>query len=85
MPTPAGRPRGPETRRRTHEFLERVANGEQPADAARNAHVKPERILSLLGDDAFFAVFTAVRRGDLAVVAAVVHLPPLEHDEPAAA
>jgi hypothetical protein len=78
-----GRPRAGETERRTRELLEHVAGGATLVDAAKAAHVKPERVLRLLDDGAFFAVYQAVRRGDLPVTAAVVHLPPLVEPEAA--
>lgn len=74
MPGQGGRPRGFESRRRAQEMLRRIADGESPKDAARNAKVKPERVLTLLGDDAFFAAYQAVRGGDLGVMAARVFL-----------
>jgi hypothetical protein len=83
QPARNGRPRGHETALRTRDLLERVSNGEPLVDAARNAHVKPERVLRLLDDAAFFAVYQAVRRGELPPTAAVVYLPPLVEPEAA--
>lgn len=74
MPGQGGRPRGAESRRRAQEMLRRIAEGESPKDAARNAKVKPERVLTLLGDDAFFAAYQAVRSGDIGATAAAVYL-----------
>jgi hypothetical protein len=56
---PPGRPRGRESRRRTHELLRLLAAGETLRDAARLAGVKAERVLRLLDDDSAFraAVF----------------------------
>lgn len=53
MPEPVGRPRGPETRRRTKQLLELLAGGATLADAAREARVKPDRVLRLLEDREF--------------------------------
>lgn len=83
MPASGGRPRDVESRRRAQEMLARIAAGESPKDAARNAHVKPERVLTLLGDDAFFAAYQAVRSGDLETTAALVILDRLPAAEAA--
>jgi hypothetical protein len=83
-PRVAGRPRAGESRRRTMELLEHVAAGDTLVDAARAAKVKPERVLRLLDDGAFFAVYQAVRRGDLPPTAAIVHLPAIDVEPEAA-
>lgn len=57
MASNVGRPREPETRRRTAEFLRLLGHGTMPHDAAKQAGVKPERALRLLGDPAFRRAF----------------------------
>lgn len=83
-PRPAGRPRAGESQRRTRELLEHVAAGDSLVDAAKAAKVKPERVLRLLDDAAFFAVYQAVRTGALPPIAALVHLTPIEAEPEAA-
>jgi hypothetical protein len=48
-----GRPRGHDSQRRTRELLERLAEGVSLADAAREARVKPDRVLRLMADPQF--------------------------------
>jgi hypothetical protein len=57
MAAQTGRPREHESRRRTSEFLRLLAGGAMPHDAARQAGVKPERALRLLGDPVFRRAF----------------------------
>ena len=49
----AGRPRSHESRQRTQDLLRLLGQGVPLADAARQAGVKPERVLRLLSDSAF--------------------------------
>lgn len=70
MATSAGRPRGSETRRRTRELLAHLAAGKTLVDAARDARVKPERVLRLLDEPEFFAAYVAFRDAETVVRAA---------------
>lgn len=48
-----GRPRGSESDARVRELLRHLAGGASLRDAARQARVKPERVLGLLADPSF--------------------------------
>lgn len=58
-----GRPRHAESVRRQRELLRLLADGVSLADAAREARVAPSRVLRLLDEPAFYAVYQAVRGG----------------------
>lgn len=49
----AGRPRGDESKRRTHELLAHVAAGATVRDAVKLAKVKPDRLCGLLDEPEF--------------------------------
>lgn len=59
----AGRPRGSESKARTRELLRLLVGGATLADAAKQARVKPDRVLTLLDEPDFYAVYQAVRDG----------------------
>lgn len=60
MPPTGGRPRAGETRERTRRFLQLLADGLPPHEAARAAGVKPERVLRLLADPQFRGALVAL-------------------------
>lgn len=76
-----GRPRSHETRRRTHEMLGHVARGTSLLEAAREARVKPERVLRLLDLPEFLAVYVAIRGGLLGPTAAVTAFQDIDVEQ----
>lgn len=70
MAASTGRPRGSETRRRTRELLAYLADGLTLRQAAKEARVKPDRVLGLLEEDEFLNAYLALRDAEQAARAA---------------
>lgn len=63
MAATVGRPRAGESARRRHEFLRLLGEGHTWRDAAREARIKPDAVLTMLDQPEFRTVVTALLEG----------------------
>lgn len=73
----AGRPRGAESHRRQRRLLAELAGGASLQAAAVTAHVSPETVLRLFGEQEFRTVAVALLDGRAPAVAVVAE-PAIE-------
>lgn len=67
-----GRPRAIESQRRRHQFLRLLANGATWREAAREARIKPDAVLTMLDQPEFRTVVAALLDGRAENVAVTV-------------